>query len=134
MLSKYLEPYKQWGKMPLRLILGGGFVAHGLQKLMNMAATAGFFTGVGLPAWTAWLVALVEVVGGAALVLGLCTRYAAAALTVVLIVAMATVKWAMGWLGGWELDAVYIAGLLSLVLTGGGKVWNLEHKLTGKEC
>ncbi|MBI4738359.1 DoxX family protein [Candidatus Woesearchaeota archaeon] len=133
MLSKYLEPYKQWGKVPLRLVLGGGFVAHGLVKFMSLAATVGFFAGMGFPAGTAQFVAAVEVLGGAMLVLGLFTRWAAAVLTVLLLVAIAKVKGAMGWMGGWELDAVYIAGLLSLLVTGGGKVWNLERHLTSNE-
>ncbi|MBI5398429.1 DoxX family protein [Candidatus Woesearchaeota archaeon] len=134
MLSKYLEPYKHWAKVPLRLVLGGGFVAHGVLKFMSLAATVGFFTGLGFPAGTAQFVAAIEVLGGAALVLGLFTRWAAAVLTVLLLVAIAKVKGAMGWMGGWELDAAYIAGLLSLLTTGGGKVWNLEHKLFDKEC
>ncbi|MGA8115850.1 MAG: DoxX family protein [Actinocatenispora sp.] len=58
-----------------RIALGVVFVAHGWQKLATngMDATTKAFTGMGVPApgVSAWYAALVELVGGAALIVGL---------------------------------------------------------------
>ncbi len=71
-----------YGFTLLRVIVGLVFVAHGAQKLLVMghAGTAGMFGHVGIPfpGLTSALVIGVELLGGAALALGLLTRVAAA--------------------------------------------------------
>jgi putative oxidoreductase len=118
-------------KLVLRVVVGGFFVGHGLQKLK------GYFGGPGLegtekmvasmdmhPApLNARVVALTETVGGAAIVLGVATPYAAAALIATMITAVRKVHWKNGpWnsKGGYEYNAVLIASLVALVDDGPG--------------
>ena len=58
-----------------RILVGVVFIAHGWQKLAvnGIEGTSGFFgqVGVPLPTLSAWVAALLEVVGGVALILGL---------------------------------------------------------------
>ena len=60
-----------------RVLLGGVFIAHGWQKLVTngVPATADGFAQMGIPAPTAaaWFATLVELAGGALLVVGLAT-------------------------------------------------------------
>lgn len=138
MWSKQLSRYSDWGPVVLRLVLGIIFIAHGWGKLFGMApgmeAWVGMVTGLGFPAATAtaYLVALVEFVGGVAVLLGLFTRYAAALIAIVMAVAIWKVKFAMGLLGGYELDLGLLGIALALVLLGPGKL-SLEKMLWKKE-
>ena len=74
------------GLLVLRLALGVVFLAHGEQKLFmfGMARTAGMLSQMGIPgaAVVGPVLAIVEPVAGAALVLGLLTRLAAMAVAI----------------------------------------------------
>lgn len=112
--------YAHIAPLLLRLALGAVFIVHGVQKFMGLAGMAQFFGSVGIPAPTAMvlIIATIETVGGALVLLGLATRIAAAALALVMLGAMITVKFSMGFVNGWEFDLVLLAGALSLVLSG----------------
>ncbi|MBL8901492.1 MAG: DoxX family protein [Planctomycetes bacterium] len=75
-----------------RAILGHAFVLTGLGKLRNLERTSDFFASLGipLPGSHAVGIGLLELVGGALLVLGLRTRTFAALLSATMIVALAT--------------------------------------------
>lgn len=101
----------------LRIALGVVFIAHSLYLkvfIFTLPGTASFFETLGLPGWFAYLVCLVETVGGALLVIGAWTRQAAVALLPIALGA----TWAHagnGWMfaysnGGWEYPA-YLAVL-----------------------
>ena len=80
----------QWAPLPLRIMLGAGFFHHGWPKLFSSEGHQGFVgmlgsLGVPAPGITAWLVALAEIVGGLALLLGWQTRFAALMLFLYLI-------------------------------------------------
>jgi len=125
----------------LRLIIGYGFMAHGFAKLSR--GPAGFEKlltqlGVPLPHLSSWLVPLTEFFGGLAILLGIFVNIAALPLIVTMLVAMLTVHLKYGFSSvntigltpagprfgppGFEIDLLYIAGLISLVLTGPGAV------------
>jgi putative oxidoreductase len=72
-----------------RLLMAALFLPAGIAKLTGFEGTVGYITSVGLPAPTlAALAALVlEIVGGAALIVGLGTRFAALALALFTLVA-----------------------------------------------
>ncbi len=94
----------------LRVILGIIFFMHGFAKFHDgIANTVGFFESLGIPGFAAYVVALMELLGGIALILGLGTRVVAGVLAVILVVATLKVKLAVGFLGngqmaGYELD------------------------------
>ena len=139
------------GLSVLRIVLGVVFLYHGAGKVFgDMAQTAGFFGSLGIPAptATAWLVALLEFVGGIALILGLFARPAAALLVPVMVGAILTVHAANGFantnivgmgetglvfgMPGWEFNLVLIAGLLAIAFGGSGR-WALGRAVTGSE-
>jgi uncharacterized membrane protein YphA (DoxX/SURF4 family) len=64
------------------------------------------------------LVGTVEIIGGALLLIGYGTRIAAALLALNMLGAIVTVKVSMGFVDGWEFEAVLLAATLSLVLSG----------------
>lgn len=137
--SKSEKKYKQWAPLFLRLIIGYGFMAHGWAKLSR--GPAGFEkllvqTGVPFPHFTSWLVPLTELFGGLAVFLGLFVSIAAMPLIITMLAAMLTVQINYGFSSvntigltpqgpvfgppGYEINLLYIAGLLSLIITGAG--------------
>lgn len=120
--------WPEYAALPLRLILGGAFVAHGLQKILGgIEGTAGFFGSIGIPApgLTAWAVALLETVGGLMLIAGAFVPIVSVLLILTMLGAMFTVHWQNGFFfmnqpPGIEVNLLYIAGLLALVVGGAG--------------
>lgn len=111
----------------LRAALGVMFVAHGLLKMMvfTMAGTAQFFAQAGFPAWMAYPVTFIEIVGGAFLILGFFSRYVAIAAIPVLLGAL-YVHLGNGWLftaqnGGWEYPAFLVIAAVVVALLGDGE-------------
>jgi putative oxidoreductase len=115
-----------WGLVPLRLVVGLVFAAHGAQKLFvfGLGGAAGFMAKVGipLPSVAAVVVMAVEILGGLALILGLGTRLAAVLLAIEMVVAILTVRLKMGFIDGYEFELTLLAASLSLVLLGAGPV------------
>jgi len=116
-----------YAALVLRLSLGIMFIAHALLKyaVFTLPGTAKFFESLGLPGPLAYVTFGAELIGGALILLGLGTRYAAAALIPFLIGA----TWAHagnGWLfsapnGGWEYPAFLAAAALAQALLGDGR-------------
>jgi putative oxidoreductase len=110
----------------LRLALGTMWISHALLKLLvfTMAGFQGFLASQGMPAFLAWPVVLMELAGGALILLGLHGRIASLALLPVL--AGATFAHiANGWVfsapsGGWEYPVFLIAASFVHVLLGDG--------------
>lgn len=121
------------GTLALRLVVGGLFTAHGLQKLRGafdgpgIEGTTGMMQSLGLrPARrNAVAAAWSETAGGAALALGAATPAAAAALTATMTTAIRTVHLKNGvWnsKGGYEFPAVLIATAVAIAADGPGPV------------
>lgn len=118
----------------IRLVIGAVFLYHGITKLMMPAAgmidfVGGAATNMGLTflsteTWF-WIVAICETVGGAMLVLGLCTRCAAVVLGIIMIFAITTKGWAVPTS---EFEMVLLGILLSLVFSG-SKRYSLDHAM-----
>src|SRR5262245_8637707 len=108
----------------LRIVLGAIFIVHGSMKFTQMARTEHFFArlGIPLPGVAAPTIALLEVLGGIALILGLGSRIFALLLAIEMIVAIAIDKVHTGFVGGWEFELVLLAGLLALVFGGPGAI------------
>src|SRR5262249_49750343 len=80
--------------LPLRLILGYGFLAHGYAKLSRgpeTFATVLQILGVPAPFFLAWATTLVELIGGAAVLIGAFIPVVSVPMAVVLVAAMFTV-------------------------------------------
>lgn len=107
----------------LRLVLGVTFLIHGAAKFQGgIENTVGFFESLGFPGFSAYIVALVELVGGLAMLLGVGTRVVSILFAIVLAVAVVKVKLAGGFLGngqmaGFELDLTLLAMSLFLAIT-----------------
>jgi uncharacterized membrane protein YphA (DoxX/SURF4 family) len=80
----------EWAAIPLRLILGIILLVAGYFKLTQMTNTIAFFTKYGfpVPVATAWFIASLEFLGGAALIVGLFVRYLGILYTIEFIVAV----------------------------------------------
>lgn len=105
----------------IRVAVGGVFLAHGLQKVLNLDMTIGFFTSLGLPAFVAYLVTAVETLGGLAVLLGVGVQTASLLLALVMVGAIYTVKGKMGFLGGYEFDLTLLLSALALSIAGPGR-------------
>jgi putative oxidoreductase len=129
----------QWVPLPLRLIIGFGFMAHGWAKLSR--GPSGFAKllaqiGAPLPEATAWASTFVELLGGLAIFVGAFVEVVSIPLIVMMLVAMFTVHLKYGFSSintigltaagpkfsppGYEVNLLYIAGLISLILGGAG--------------
>lgn len=112
------------GALILRVSLGVLFFIHGLVKFQGgIDNIVGWFESIGLPGFMAYGVALVELIGGIALVIGLGTRLVSALLAILMIGATLKVKLAVGLLGngqmaGYELDLAFLAMAVYLLING----------------
>lgn len=112
----------------LRVVLGVIFVSHGVPKLAGgIGATAGFFgqLGIPLPTLSAWFIALLETLGGLALVVGVLVAPIAILLSIHMLLGILLVHLPSWYVvgpgtGGAEFNAILIAGLLVLVVLGPG--------------
>jgi len=103
----------------LRLALGLTFLLHGLQKMqMGLDKVGGFFASLGLPAFLAYPVGYIELIGGALLILGLFSRLVSAAFGAVMVGAIFTAKLKAGYVGGMELDVLLLAISAFFVISG----------------
>ncbi|HXS13990.1 MAG TPA: DoxX family protein [Acidobacteriaceae bacterium] len=129
----------RWAPLPLRLIIGGGFIQHGVAKWMHGASNFAAILqalNVPFPHLMALLTITTEIIGGCAVLLGAFIPLAAVPMTIVLLVAIFTVHLSNGFSSirlkavvdgkaqfgppGYECDLLYIAGLVTLVLGGPG--------------
>lgn len=116
------------GLLVLRVVTGLVFFLHGWQKLFDngLAATeAGFeFMGAPMPGITSVIVTFLELIGGAALIVGAFTRLAALLLAIDMLGAIFIFHIDFGFFmenGGVELVLILAAATLALFFTGGGR-------------
>ena len=128
-----------WYAIPLRLIIGFGFMQHGYAKLargpddfINVLHAI----GVPAPLLFGWATILIEMIGGALVFVGALVPLATIPMAAVLLVAIFTVHLPNGFSSiklqsfdaggahfgqpGYETDLLYLAGLVALCLGGAG--------------
>jgi putative oxidoreductase len=108
----------------LRLVVGVIFLVHGIGKFSGdsgIEGTAMFFAKVGIPLalFMAWVVAVVEIVAGIALIRGIFIKTSAVLLGIIMLVAIFYVKFSRGF-SAYEIDLVLLASLIVLYANGAG--------------
>lgn len=120
----------------IRVVLGGTMIAHGVNHWIGggkIPGTARWFGGLGLryPVVQAWLSVVTEIGAGLALVLGLFTPLACAAVVSVMLVAALLAHRANGFFvfrDGYEYVLVLGAVALALAMLGPGSL-SLDHAI-----
>ena len=108
----------------VRVVLGLTFFIHGLVKFQGgIENTAGWFASIGIPSFMAYVVGVIELVGGIALIIGLGSRVVSALLALIMLGAILKAKLSLGFLGngqmaGYELDVALLAMAVSIAITG----------------
>jgi len=129
----------RWAPIPLRLIVGYGFLEHGLLKLgRGVGVFAAALAGLGIPAPLpmAWVTVVVELLGGLAVLLGAYLEYVSVPMVIVLLVALFSVHLPFGFSSikflavtaqgpqfgkpGIECDLLYLACIATLLAAGPG--------------
>jgi putative oxidoreductase len=115
----------------VRLVVGLGLAAHGVQKLFGwfgghgIAGTGGFFENIGFRPGRvfAFFAGLGETGGGLLTALGLFGALGPATIVMIMLVAIFSVHLHKGFFitnGGWELNSAYIAGAVAIAYVGSG--------------
>jgi putative oxidoreductase len=140
--------FAPYAAIPLRLIVGYGFLAHGFAKWSRGPEVfAGILhaTGVPLPHLMAWVTIATEIVCGVAFLIGALVPLVSIPAVVLLAVAIFTVHLPYGFISiklmsvnngkaqfgppGYECDLLYIACILALVLIGPSP-WSVDKHLS----
>ena len=134
-----MNTFDRWAAIPVRAIVGFGFVAHGYAKVVR---GPDYFVGIlhalGVPAagLLGWATILIELVGGLAVLLGAFVPLVSVPMGTILLVAIFTVHLPYGFSSikllsvtagraqfgqpGYEIDLLYLACLAALILGGSG--------------
>jgi putative oxidoreductase len=139
-----------WYAVPLRLIVGLGFVEHGYAKLSRGAdAFIAILHAIGVPFadLLGWATIAVEILGGLLILAGALVPVATVSMITVLLVAIFSVHVPNGFSSikllsydaagahfgqpGYETDLLYIAGLLALCMGGAG-TFSVDRYMSGR--
>jgi putative oxidoreductase len=137
--TSFLPSLAAWAPLPIRLVVGYGFVAHGYAKFSRGPETFAVVlhtVGVPEPLLAAQAATLTELIGGAAVILGVLIPWVSIPMGFVLLTALVTVHLPYGFFSvkfadvteagikfgpvGYEILLLYLAGLAALVLGGPG--------------
>ena len=127
-----MKSFFVYGPLPIRIIGGLTFIAHGVPKFFDVSGGHGFFESVNLAPELFVPIAFLEVVGGLAILLGIVTRIASALLIIEMIGAIIMVKLSKGFIGGYEFELLLISICISLVILGPGKI-SIENYILKRE-
>lgn len=139
-----------WHALPLRLVVGLGFVSHGYAKVSRGADDfIAILHAIGTPFASSlgWLTIIVEIVGGLLILAGAFVPVVTAPMIAVLLVAIFTVHLPNGFSSikllsydatgahfgqpGYETDLLYIAALIALCAGGAGP-FSIDTHLKGR--
>jgi uncharacterized membrane protein YphA (DoxX/SURF4 family) len=125
--------HQAFGLFILRFVTGLIFLIHGATKVGGVQAVAQFFGTIGLSPsleW-AWFIGILEVLGGAALILGVATRFFGAVLGIEMVVAILLTGLGRGF-GAHEFELLLGAASFAIALIGSGS-WSL-YKMECDNC
>ena len=119
MLQKFHQP--NLGLLLARIAVGLVFVFHGWQKLQNMDGTVGFFASLHLPATLAYIVMIIELLGGILMILGFFVRYVGILFAAVMVGVFATTSGGkISGLTGHDFEFVLLLVSLAIAFQGSG--------------
>jgi putative oxidoreductase len=143
----------RWAPLPLRLIVGFGFMQHGFSKLSRGSdAFVAILHALGVPAphFMAWCTILIELLGGLAVMLGAFVSLVSVPMAALLLVAIFTVHLPYGFSSiklmavtpagaqfgpvGSECNLLYLACLAALALGGSGPHHARVHSRGSSRC
>lgn len=120
--------HEDFGRLLLRLAVGGLMLFHGLHKLIGgVDGIAGMLVAKGLPGFVAYGVLVGEVICPVLIVLGILTRPAALALAFTMVVAWLMVgianTGALDKTGAWAIESLvyFFIGALAVAFLGAGR-------------
>jgi putative oxidoreductase len=126
------------GLVILRVVFGLSFAYHGYNKVFNggkLPGTAKWFGSIGMkwPIWQARLAAATELGAGTMLAVGLLTPLAAAGIIGVMVVAIVTEHWKVGFFifkpnQGWEYCFSIAVTAFVIAMVGAGE-YSLDHAI-----
>jgi putative oxidoreductase len=138
----------RWAPIPIRLMVGYGFMQHGFAKLSRGPDTFAAILkaiGVPMPHVMAWITVLTELFGGLAVLIGAFLPLVSVPLIALLLVAALTVHLPYGFSSiklmsvtagraqfgppGYECDLLYLACLVALVCAGAGPLSVDEYRM-----
>ncbi len=124
---------KDLGLLLLRIGVGVIFVVAGWGKLTGIEGVQGFFGNLGIPmaGLMAWVVAIVEFVGGIMVLLGAYARIPYLLLAIIMVVALFTTKLG-GEFSAARLDLMLLLANLALFFAGSGK-YSVDAKIGGDQ-
>jgi putative oxidoreductase len=136
----------EWSPVPLRLVIGFGFMAHGWAKFSRGPEKFGdllHWIGIPFPHAAAWMVTLLELSTGLAMFMGAFVALISIPMACILLVAIATVHLQYGFSSvntigltaagprfgppGYEVDLLYLGGLLVLALRVGAGPLSIDR-------
>jgi putative oxidoreductase len=136
-----IRDFARWSPVPLRMIVGYGFLMHGYAKLArgpHLFASTLQGLGYSAPEFLSWATILIEVLGGCSILFGAFVRLASVPLAATMIVAMLTVHLQFGFSSiklisatsaglsfgkpGYELNLLYLGCLCALAMGGPGPI------------
>jgi putative oxidoreductase len=141
LLLPFLEPFYAYARdlswLLIRITVGGTLLAHGIEKLMGKQTITAFAAGsmarrgIEPALLAAYIVWFNETIGATCVILGLFTRFVAAAIAIELAVITFLVMWPNGW--GWShrgWEYMFLLGVMffAIALRGGGP-YSLDRKL-----
>jgi putative oxidoreductase len=129
-MTKWLNSLQPVGALFMRLILGITMAVHGYQKVVPAGALhhhAHYVVTLGLPYWLGYVSAFTEFLGGAFLIIGLLTRFAAALVAINMLTAFATVGIHQGF--GIYTNILALATLAIMLLFYGAGALALDRKI-----
>lgn len=146
MLRAIIETSDDRIPMLARLALGIVMLPHGGQDLFAWFGGAGIdgalgeYTALGIPPFLGWIVILVKFFGGVALIVGFLGRAAAFAIALVLLAAVVTIHWSVGffmnWHGalkgeGFEFHILAVTLAVIVIIRGSGAL-SVDRALTAR--
>jgi len=140
------ESLREWAPLVLRLTIGIGFMVHGYAKLdRGPEKFAGLLSwmDVPFPHFMAWLVTIIELLGGFAMVVGAFVTLISVPLIAIHVVAISGIHWKFGFnsvhtIGltpngpvfgppGYEINLLYIAGIIAILLSRDAGPWSIDR-------